>query len=253
MGWSCLGRAGSCTSAGRSDSVRSRSATGSTRRIRRYEYEHTGDPIHVELKRPGRNPDGEGWRHVGQQQSGRTARRPLTRGLGRGQRRWNRGTATDVVCNAVAWFADRGVMVHGALSDNGSCSKSNMWRTTCAEPGHHAEEDSGRPTRDQREDRASTAPWGRGLGLQEARQLRISPNHRSARMSPSVQPPPAPLAIGTPAPMARLSNLAGHHSQCDRALGDAPDGGSVRWRCSANPPRRETWTATAAGRGARRR
>ena len=42
-------------------------------------------------------------------------------------------TATQVLRNAVAWFADRGVIVHRVLSDNGSCYKSNLWRETCAE------------------------------------------------------------------------------------------------------------------------
>ncbi len=41
-------------------------------------------------------------------------------------------TATEVLKNAVAWFADRGVTVQRVFSDNGSCYKSHLWRETCA-------------------------------------------------------------------------------------------------------------------------
>lgn len=44
-------------------------------------------------------------------------------------------TATEVLKNAVAWFADRGVTVQRVLSDNGSCYKSHLWRDTCTELG----------------------------------------------------------------------------------------------------------------------
>ena len=44
-------------------------------------------------------------------------------------------TATEVLRNAVAWFADRGVTVQRVLSDNGSCYKSHLWRETCADLG----------------------------------------------------------------------------------------------------------------------
>ena len=41
-------------------------ATGE--RTRRYEHEHPGDLIHVDVKKLGRVPDGGGWRYVGKQQ-----------------------------------------------------------------------------------------------------------------------------------------------------------------------------------------
>ena len=44
-------------------------------------------------------------------------------------------TATTVLRNAVAWFAERGVIVQRVLSDNGSCYKSHLWRDTCADLG----------------------------------------------------------------------------------------------------------------------
>ena len=36
--------------------------------IRRYEHEHPGDLIHVDVKKLGKVPDGGGWRYVGRQQ-----------------------------------------------------------------------------------------------------------------------------------------------------------------------------------------
>ena len=33
--------------------------------IRRYEHEHPGDLIHVDVKKLGKVPDGGGWRYVG--------------------------------------------------------------------------------------------------------------------------------------------------------------------------------------------
>ena len=42
-------------------------------------------------------------------------------------------TATEVLRNAVAWFADRGVTVQRVLSDNGSAYKSHLWHQTCIE------------------------------------------------------------------------------------------------------------------------
>ncbi len=131
--------------------------------IRRYEHDHPGDLIHVDVKKLGKVPDGGGWRYVGRSQGekNRSATALRTRGP-----RNNHGnpligtcylhtviddhsrvayvearddetkeTATDVLRNAVAWFTDRGVTVHRVLSDNGSCYRSNLWRETCADLG----------------------------------------------------------------------------------------------------------------------
>lgn len=40
-------------------------------------------------------------------------------------------TATEVLRNAVAWFAGRGVVVQRVLSDNGNCYQSRLWKQTC--------------------------------------------------------------------------------------------------------------------------
>jgi transposase InsO family protein len=130
--------------------------------IRRYEHEHPGDLIHVDVKKLGKVPDGGGWRYVGKRQGDRNRAATVARtGTPRNKHHpvigicylhtviddhsrvayvearddETKETATEVLRNAVAWFAERGVTVHRVLSDNGSCYKSHLWRDTCAELG----------------------------------------------------------------------------------------------------------------------
>nr|MDQ3324971.1 DDE-type integrase/transposase/recombinase [Actinomycetota bacterium] len=122
--------------------------------IRRYEHERPGDLIHVDVKKLGKVPDGGGWRYVGRQQGKKNRSTTAVRTAGRGNLHGNpligtcylhtviddqsrvayvearddetKETATDVLKNAIAWFADRGVTVHRVLSDNGSCYRSSL-------------------------------------------------------------------------------------------------------------------------------
>ena len=112
--------------------------------IRRYEHERPGDLIHVDVKKLGKVPDGGGWRYVGRQQGERNRSATMTRtGAPRNKHHdpvigtcylhtviddhsrvayveahddETKETATLVLRNAVAWFADRGVTVHRVLS-----------------------------------------------------------------------------------------------------------------------------------------
>lgn len=126
--------------------------------IRRYEHDHPGSLIHVDVTKFGRIPDGGGHRYVGRQQGARNKRD--TPGLPRGTDYKPRTgisylhtvvddhsrvayleehdnetaeTAVGVLRRAVAWFADHGVTVERVLSDNGGCYRSFVWRDTCAE------------------------------------------------------------------------------------------------------------------------
>ena len=128
--------------------------------IRRYEHDHPGAMLHVDVKKLGNVPDGGGWRYVGRQQGKKN--RAATAGKPRNARRSPKMgtafvhtviddhsrvayaeihddetaiTAVAVLRNAVAWFAARGVTTERVLSDNGSCYKSHLWRDTCAELG----------------------------------------------------------------------------------------------------------------------
>ncbi len=130
--------------------------------IRRYEHAQPGDLIHVDVKKLGNVPDGGGWRYLGKQQGDRNRRpRPRPHRPHQHQRTTRIGhrfvhtviddhsrvayaeihddetaaTAAAVLRNAVAWFADRGVIVERVLSDNGSAYTVHLWRDTCAELG----------------------------------------------------------------------------------------------------------------------
>jgi transposase InsO family protein len=125
--------------------------------IRRYEHDHPGSLIHVDVKKLGNIPDGGGWRYVGRKQGYRN--KVVTPGMVRnkyGNARVGNAfvhtviddhsrvayaevhnderkeTAVAVLKRAVAWFAARDVKVERVLSDNGSCYKSKLWKQTCA-------------------------------------------------------------------------------------------------------------------------
>ena len=128
--------------------------------IRRYEHDHPGSLIHVDVKKLGNIPVGGGWRFVGRAQGAKN--RILTPGIRRSRRYdellghafvhtviddYSRvayaeihddetaETAIAVLRRAVSWFAARGVTVQRVISDNGSCYKSKAWRRACDELG----------------------------------------------------------------------------------------------------------------------
>jgi len=207
--------------------------------IRRYEHEHPGDLIHVDVKKLGRVPDGGGWRYVGRQQgyknSAATSRRTGQRG---GNYRPAIGTcflhtviddhsrvayveahddetaatAAAVLRRAAGWFAERGVTVQRVLSDNGSAYKSHLWRDTCAELDITAKKT--RPYRPQtngkieRFHRTLAEGWAfKKFYNSESARLAALPRwiHEYNHHRPH-------SAIGKRSPITRLDNLAGHHS-----------------------------------------
>jgi transposase InsO family protein len=212
-------------------------ATGE--RIRRYEHEHPGDLIHVDVKKLGRVPDGGGWRYVGRQQGEKNRSVTIER-TGAPRSKWRgpligtcflhtviddhsrvayvearddetKETATEVLRNAVAWFADRGVTVQRVLSDNGSCYKSSLWRETCLDLGITPKKT--RPYRPQtngkieRFHRTLAEGWAfKKFYASESARLAALPawvheyNHHRPHS-----------AIGKRSPITRLDNLAGHH------------------------------------------
>lgn len=128
--------------------------------IRRYEHDHPGAMLHVDVKKVGNVPDGGGHRYVGRQQ-GRKNRAATPDKLRNAHSQPKMGTAfvhtviddhsrvayaeihddetaltaVAVLRNAVAWFAARGVVTERVLSDNGACYRSHLWRDACAELG----------------------------------------------------------------------------------------------------------------------
>ena len=127
--------------------------------LRRYEHDHPGSLIHVDVTKFGNIPDG-GHRFVGRRQGELNKR--ATPGLPKGtdyKPRTGKAflhtviddhsrvayveihtderaqTATAVLRRAVAWFSERGTVVERVLSDNGPAYRSHAWRHTCTDLG----------------------------------------------------------------------------------------------------------------------
>jgi transposase InsO family protein len=208
--------------------------------IRRYEHQKPGDLIHVDVKKLGKVPDGGGWRFVGRQQGERNRSATMARtGAPRSKHRGpvigtcylhtviddhsrvafveahddeTKETATEVLKNAVAWFAERGVTVQRVLSDNGSCYKSHLWRDTCKDLGITPKKT--RPYRPQtngkieRFHRTLAEGWAfKKFYNSESARLAALPAwiHQYNHHRPH-------SAIKKAPPITRLNNLAGHHS-----------------------------------------
>jgi transposase len=207
--------------------------------VRRYEHDHPGAMLHIDVTKFGNIPDGGGWRYVGRAQGKRnrqaTARRTGQRSAGYEPRIGTAFvhtviddhsriayaeirddekavTAISVLRNAVAWFAARGVTVERVLSDNGSAYKSHAWRDTCAELGIRPKKT--RPYRPQtngkieRFHRTLTDGWAlrRHYRSEQARRKALPAwlhhyNHHRPH-----------TATGGRPPITRLTNLPGHYS-----------------------------------------
>jgi transposase InsO family protein len=213
-------------------------ATGE--RIRRYEHDEPGDLLHMDVKKLGKVPDGGGWRYVGREQGLRNRAVTAARtGAPKSKYRQpligtcflhtviddhsrvayvetrddeTKETAAQVLRNAAAWFADRGVTVQRVLTDNGGCYRSFLWRDTCAELGITPKRT--RPYRPQtngkieRFHRTLIEGWAfKKFYNSESARLAALPawvheyNHHRPHS-----------AIGKHPPITRLDNLAGHHT-----------------------------------------
>jgi transposase InsO family protein len=204
--------------------------------IRRYEHDHPGSLIHVDVKKLGNIPDGGGWRYVGRHQGNRN--RAATPGKPRNAHHNPQMgtafvhtviddhsrvayaeihddetalTAISVLRNAVAWFADRDVTVERVLSDNGSAYRSHAWRDTCAELGITPKRT--RPYRPQtngkieRFHRTMADGWAfRRMFLSESARRKALPGwlHEYNHHRPHT-------AIGGRPPITRLTNLSGQY------------------------------------------
>ena len=205
-------------------------------RIRRYEHEHPGALIHVDVKKLGNIPDGGGWRYVGRKKGQRNrAATPGKLKNAHGNPKVGiafvhtviddhsrvayaeihddetASTATEVLKRAVSWFADRGVRVERVLSDNGSAYKAHLWRETCADLNITVKKT--RPYRPQTNGKIerfhrTLAAWAfdRFYPTEHARRAALPAwihhyNHHRPH-----------TAIGRSAPISRLTNLPGQHS-----------------------------------------
>lgn len=206
--------------------------------IRRYEHDHPGSLIHVDVKKLGNIPDGGGWRTVGRVQGKHNRatadthrRRGKTRGplLGHAYVHTviddhsrvayaeihddeTADTAIAVLQRAVAWFATRGVLVQAVLSDNGSCYRSHAWRDACRDLGiKHRRTRPYRPQTNGKIERfhrtmADGWAYSKHYNTEKARRAALPAwihfyNHHRQHS-----------AIGKVPPITRLNNLPGHYT-----------------------------------------
>jgi transposase InsO family protein len=206
--------------------------------IRRYEHPYPGSMLHVDVTKFGNIPDGGGHRFLSRVQSRNNAEATARRTGERGKRyRPLIGTAfvhtvvddnsrvayaeicTDektqtaigVLRRAIAWFADRGVIVERVLSDNGSCYRSYAWADACADLGiTHKRTRPYRPQTNGKIERfhrtlADGWAYARFYGSETDRRAALPGwlhfyNHHRIHS-----------AIGG-TPISRLNNLPGHHN-----------------------------------------
>jgi transposase InsO family protein len=204
--------------------------------IRRYEHDHPGSLLHVDVKKLGNIPDGGGWRYVGRAQghrnraaSGKPRNAHHNPVLGTAfvhtvlddhsrvayaeiHDDETAATALGVLRRAVAWFAARGVTAERVLSDNGSAYRSRAWRDTCAELGITAKRT--RPYRPQtngkieRFHRTLADGWAFArMFLSESARRKALPAwlHEYNHHRPHT-------AIGNRPPITRLTNLSGQYT-----------------------------------------
>jgi transposase InsO family protein len=205
--------------------------------VRRYEHDHPGSLLHVDVKKLGNIPAGGGHRFVGRRQGRRN--RAATPGAARNAYRNPKvgtafvhtaiddhsrvayaeihddehpATAAAVLRRAVAWFAARGVTVERVLSDNGNCYVSHLWRDTCTEL--HLRHTRTRPYRPQtngkieRFHRTLADGWAlrRHYNSETARRKALpSWLHHYNHHRPHT-------AIGNVPPITRLTNLPGQYT-----------------------------------------
>jgi transposase InsO family protein len=208
--------------------------------IRRYEHDHPGSLIHVDVTKFGNIPDGGGWRYVGKQQGYRNRAATVAR-TGTPRNKWhdpivgraylhtviddhsrvayaeicsneNADTAVNVLHRAVAWFAERGVTVERVLSDNGSAYKSFAWRDACTELGITAKRT--RPYRPQTNGKIERFHRTLADGWAYARFYHSEAQRRAAlpKWLHFYNHHRAHSAIGGLPPINRLTNLPGHHN-----------------------------------------
>lgn len=119
-----------------------------TEPIRRYQRDRPGELVHVDVKKLSGIPDGGGWRIHGKGNA------PTVKRSSVGYRYLHtviddrtRIAYSEILDNeqavtavgfwhrAYAWFASRGIIIERALTDNGSCYRSRLWRDALDETG----------------------------------------------------------------------------------------------------------------------
>jgi len=117
--------------------------------VQRYERDHPGELIHVDVKKLAGIPDGGGWRSRGRGYEGEGSKQRLV-----GYRYIHSAiddrtrivysevlddekaiTAAGFWSRAAAWYTTIGITPQRVLTDNGSCYRSGLWHRACAATG----------------------------------------------------------------------------------------------------------------------
>ncbi|AGW42425.1 transposase, undefined [Leifsonia xyli subsp. cynodontis DSM 46306] len=227
---------------------------------RRYEHEHPGSMIHVDIKKLGNIPDGGGWRYVGRLQGERnkaiTAKRTGKHGITGDMITGTAfvhtviddhsrvayaeihddetaATAIAVLRRAVGWFASRGVTVEQVLSDNGSAYRSYAWRDACAELSIQPKRT--RPYHPQTNGKIERFHRTLADGWAYARHYNSESARRNALPAwlHSYNHHRPHTAIGSQPPISRLTNVPGQHRKYFRDVSPPKRGFSLRRQPSA--------------------
>jgi transposase InsO family protein len=206
--------------------------------LRRYEHDHPGSLIHVDVTKFGNIPDGGGWRYVGKQQGKKNKSATALRTGRTAKGHPNIGTAflhtviddhsrvayveicadekattaIGVLRRATAWYAQHGVTVERVLSDNGSAYKSHAWHNACAELGIKPKRT--RPYRPQTNGKIERFHRTLADGWAYARFYDCESDRRAALpgwLHFYNHHRPHSAIAGKP-PVSRLNDLTGHHS-----------------------------------------
>jgi transposase InsO family protein len=206
--------------------------------LRRYEHDHPGSLIHVDVTKFGNIPDGGGWRYVGKQQGKKNKSATALRTGRTAKGHPNIGTAflhtviddhsrvayveicadekattaIGVLRRATAWYAQHGVTVERVLSDNGSAYKSHAWHNACAELGIKPKRT--RPYRPQTNGKIERFHRTLADGWAYARFYDCESDRRAALpgwLHFYNHHRPHSAIAGKP-PVSRLNDLPGHHT-----------------------------------------
>jgi len=169
--------------------------------IRRYEHERPGDMIHVDVKKLGKVPDGGGWRYVGRQQ-GKKNRCATVARTGAARSKWRnpvigtcflhtviddhsrvayveahddetKETATEVLKNATAWFAERGVTSAGSCPTTAAATAAPCGHRPAPSWASHRRRPAPIGPKPTARSSASIAPWPRAGRSRSS----TTPNH----------------------------------------------------------------------------
>jgi transposase-like protein len=196
--------------------------------IRRYERDHPGSLIHVDIKKLGKIPDGGGWKVLGRQVGSknnatfnRVAGRPAYGFIHSAVDDHSRLAYAEILPNerkdtaaafwlrAKAWYAQHGIHVEEVLTDNGACYRSIPFREALGAIKHrrtrpYTPKTNGKVERFNRtmlEEWAYVKPY---LSESERREafgdfLHIYNHHRGH------------TALGGKPPISRVNNLPGYY------------------------------------------